>query len=288
MRYKSPEFNNHTRLVELCKSGSSEELLKHIRDCGYDAEYLNKRHGVGISPGGCIYFAHPLSYACMGNNVEAARLLLDLGLEPDPDLKLGCFKTDPPRQYAIGKPQFMKMFGDEPPWWRKTAYANGKISGNWPLSTSSLYLPKPAILVWHVMRGLRPDKPDLFFHRDFAKFPVVMQNFICRVNGTREEYENCQNWLSEHGAGEDLLQIFRTAQTPCPDEKRVLLGKLLLSADLLDAGLIFSMVNDILGPHDLVSLIMEMQCQYDSREDKEYIKNAMELLLGAILYKCSK
>ena len=30
MRYKSPEFNNHAHLVELCKSGSSEELLKHI------------------------------------------------------------------------------------------------------------------------------------------------------------------------------------------------------------------------------------------------------------------
>ena len=113
-----------------------------------------------------------------------------------------------------------------------------------------------------------------------------MQDFIFRVNGTREEYENFHNWLSEHGAGEDLLYIFKTAQTPCPDEKKVFLGKLLLATDLLEANLVFSMVNDILGSHDLVSLIMELRDQYDSREDKEYIKNVMELLLGAILYKC--
>ncbi len=287
MRYQSPEFYNHMHFVELCKSGSSEELLKHIRDCGYDAEYLNKEHGTGFSHG-CFYFDHPLSYACMGNNVDAARVLLDLGLEPDPDLKLGRFKTRPPRQYAIGKPHFMKMFGDEPPWWRNTASANGKMTGTWPLSTSMFHLPPPAMLVWHVMRGLRPDKPDLFFHHEFVKFPVVLQDFICRVNGTRKEYENSQHWLSKHGAGEDLLQIFRTAQAPCPDEKKKELDKLLLSTSLLNANLVFSLVNDILGPHDLVSLIMELQGQYDSSEDKEYIKNAMDLLLGAILHKCAE
>lgn len=160
------------------------------------------------------------------------------------------------------------------------------MTGTWTLSTSSFLLPSPTTLVWHVMRGLRPEEPDLFLHRDFARFPVVMQDFICRVNGTREEYENFHNWLSEHGAGEDLLYIFKTAQTPCPDEKKVFLGKLLLATDLLEANLVFSMVNDILGSHDLVSLIMELRDQYDSREDKEYIKNVMELLLGAILYKC--
>jgi hypothetical protein len=49
---------------------------------------------------------------------------------------------------------------------------------------------------------------------------------------------------------------------------------------------LFSLVNDILSPHDLVGLIVEFQEQYENRDDKQFIRSAMELLLGAMLAQC--
>ena len=64
------------------------------------------------------------------------------------------------------------------------------------------------------------------------------------------------------------------------------MSNLVASLELLGGNSLFSHVNYLLSPHDLVSLVMEYQEQYEACDDKEYIKNAMELLLGAMLAQC--
>jgi len=281
----SPEHNNLTSLLSLCRNGTPTEVYAHIIRCGYDADFLNEEHyAIHYGPLYGYLPNHPLSEACLGDNVETAKFLLEFGVDPDPDLKWGWFETRPPRQYAIGKPEFTRLFdgyGEDSPWWLNS------VRGLCPLCLNIWHLPQPAIIIWHVMRGLRLNSPETFLHDDFRKFPTVLQEFIARIGVKREDYAYYQEWLAAHNTDANLLDIFRLAGTPCTEKSRDALGNLLISSDLLNRNKLFSLVNELLPPHDLVSLIMEFREQYETSGDKEYMKKAVDLLLGAIIAQCA-
>ena len=286
----SPEHKNLAHFLALCRTGTPTEVYAHIMRCGYDADFLNEEHyAIHYGPLYGYLPHHPLSEACIGDNVETARFLLDFGVDPDPDIKWGRFKSRPPRQYAIGKAEFTRLFernGDDSPWWHFSVSADGKMTGLWPVSPNILHLPSPSLLVWHVMRGLRLYTPEMLLHDDFRKFPAVLQEFICRVGVKREEYASYQEWLAAHGADANLLDIFRVSWTPCAEKSREALVNLLISSGLLERNRLFSLVNELLPPHDLVSLLMEFREQYEASGDREYTKKAVDLLLGAIIAQC--
>ncbi len=286
MLIHSPEHKKLVDFLSLCKKGTPPELLAQIIRCHYDADYLNKEHyAIHHGPLYGYLLRHPLSAACEGDNLETAAFLLEFGLDPDPDLKWGWFKHSPPRQFALGKPQFMKLFDgkhDTAPWWR----GDCKTTALWPVAPNNPYLPKPEELILHIMRGIRLSTPEFLLHHDFCKLPLVMQEFICRIGVKREDFASYQEWLAAHGADENLRNIFREAWSPCTAKARKALDNLVLSIGLLDRMHLFSLVNDILSPHDLVGLIVEFQEQYENRDDKQFIRSAMELLLGAMLAQC--
>jgi len=284
MLINSPEHKNLAHFLALCRNGTPTEVYAHIMRCGYDADFLNEEHyAIHYGPLYGYLPNHPLSEACIGDNVETARFLLEFGVDPDPDIKWGRFKSRPPRLYAIGKPEFTRLFdrnGDDSPWW-----LNGE-PGLCPMGLNQLHLPPPARIIWHVMRGCRLDSPETFLHDDFRKFPAVLQEFICRIGVKREEYAFYQEWLAAHDADANLLDIFRLSLASCTEKSRDTLNNLLISSELLDKNRLVTLVNELVPPHDLVSLIMEFREQYQTSGDREYIKKAVDLLLGAIVAQC--
>ena len=280
----SPEHKNLAHFLSLCRKGTSIEVLAHIRDCGYDAAFLNKEH-YAIHHGPLYGYlpSHPLSEACMGDNLEVASLLLGLGVDPDPDIRWGRFKSNPPRKFAIGKPDFMKLFGNDTPWWKQS----GPEMPQWIVSPNSLHMPEPSSLVWHIMRGIRLYTPKLLLHDDFCRLSAAMQMFICRFGIRHEELASYQDWLAANGADENLLGLLKKAWCPCAEmtQKRAALNSLVISSGLLERNRLFSLVSNIISPHDQISLIVDLTEQYETSKDKEFMKNAMELLLGAMIYK---
>ena len=283
MIINSPEHKNLAHFLSLCRKGTSIEVLAHIRDCGYDADFLNEEH-YAIHHGPLYGYlpSHPLSEACMGDNLEVANLLLGLGVDPDPDIRWGRFKSSPPRKFAIGKPDFMKLFGDDTPWWRQSVEMP-----RWVVSPDVLHMPEPSSLVWHIMRGIRLYTPKLLLHDDFRRLSAAMQMFICRFGIRQEELASYQGWLAANGADENLLDLLKRAWCPYAEmaQKRAALNSLVISSGLLERNRLLSLVNDIISPHDQVSLIVDLTNQYETAKDKEFMKNAMELLLGSIIYK---
>lgn len=284
MLINSLEHKNLAHFLALCRTGTPTEVYAHIMRCGYDADFLNEEHyAIHYGPLYGYLPYHPLAEACIGDNVGTARFLLEFGVDPDPDIKWGRFKSRPPRLYAIGKAEFTRLFetkGDDSPWW-----LNGE-PGLCPMGLHQQRLPQPAVIIWHVMRGRRLDSPEAFLHDDFRKFPAVLQEFICRIGVKREEYASYQEWLAAHGADANLLDIFRVSWTPCAEKSREALVNLLISSELLERNRLFSLVNELLPPHDLVSLLMEFREQYEASGDREYTKKAVDLLLGAIIAQC--
>ena len=287
MLANSRQHINLINFLSLCESGTATEVLAHIKDCGYDVDYLNQEYHVILSCGPFSYYStHPLSAACKGNNYEVARLLLNLGVNPDPDIKWGRFKSRPPRQYAIGKLRFMKLFdeySDYLPWWQSAC----KMPEAYQVAPLNPNLSKTTSLLWHIMRGFRLRTYEILLQKDFRCFSTVVQEFICRVGIKKEDYASAYDWLAMYDADEKLLNIFRMASFPCSKEAQELLKELVLSTGLLKEDRSFSVVRDLISPHDLVSMVMEYQEQYDKGGDKEFISDAMDLLLGAILHNCS-
>ena len=279
----SPEHKNLAHFLSLCRKGTSIEVLAHIKDCGYDADFLNEEHyAIHYGPLYGYLPKHPLAEACIGDNVEVASLLLGLGVDSDPDIRWGRFKSSPPRKFAIGKPDFMKLFGDDTPWWRQSVEMP-----RWVVSPDVLHMPEASSLVWHIMRGIRLYTPKLLLHDDFRRLSAAMQMFICRFGIRHEELASYQDWLAANGADENLLDLLKRAWCPCADmtQKRAALNSLVISSGLLERNRLFSLVSDVISPHDLISLIVDLTEQYETAKDKEFMKNAMELLLGAIIYK---
>ena len=281
----SPEHKNLAHFLSLCRKGTSIEVLAHIRDCGYDADFLNEEH-YAIHRGPLYGYLpkHPLAEACIGDNVEVASLLLGLGVDPDPDIRWGRFISSPPRKFAIGKPDFMKLFGDDTPWWRQSVPG---IPVGWVGAPNTLRLPEPSSLVWYIMRGVRLYTPKVLLHDDFRKLSAAMQMFICRFGIRHEKLASYQDWLAANGADENLLNLIKRAWCPCAEmtQIREALNSLVISSGLLERNRLFSLVGDIISPHDQISLIVDLAEQYETAKDKEFMKNAMELLLGAIIYK---
>ena len=285
MMIGSPEHKNLAHFLSLCRKGTSIEVLAHIRDCGYDAAFLNGEHyAIHYGPLYGYLPNHPLSEACMGDNVEVASLLLGLGVDSDPDIRWGRFESSPPRKFAIGKPDFMKLFGDDTPWWKQSVSG---IPVGWVGAPNTLRLPEPSSLVWYIMRGVRLYTPEVLLHDDFCKLSTAMQMFICRFGIRQEELASYQDWLAANGADENLLNLIKEAWSPCAEmtQKRAALNSLVISSGLLERNRLLSLVSDIISPLGQVSLIADLTEQYDTSEDKEFMKTAMELLLGAIIYK---
>ena len=113
-----------------------------------------------------------------------------------------------------------------------------------------------------------------------------MQMFICRFGIRHEELASYQDWLTVNGADKSLLGILKRAWCPCVERTQIreALNSLVISSGLLERNRLFSLVSDIISPHDQISLIVDLTEQYDTGKDKEFMKNAMELLLGAMIY----
>ena len=114
-----------------------------------------------------------------------------------------------------------------------------------------------------------------------------MQMFICRFGIRHEKLASYQDWLAANGADENLLNLIKRAWCPCAEmtQIREALNSLVISSGLLERNRLFSLVGDTISPHDQISLIVDLAEQYETAKDKEFMKNAMELLLGAIIHK---
>ena len=311
-----PDLTNLKRywsLLEICRDGTPEELLafyqKHravVQESSVSAVimYLRARGFSNLS-------VTPLAGACEGNNVENVKLLLQLGEKPDLEEKATDCNWGPAYIYGIGKPQVMKLFFPDEPWW-KGKYAEETFRRmNLQGGDDNVKLPEPEYVLWCLMRGVRLETPKLLLADGFYSLPAVMQEFICRFGIRRENLASYRNWLLGLSRREfysflklrmdpassyrnwlternSLLEILRRAEAPSKPEWRSQMEKLLLSNELLPKEAFLSLVDGIFSPHDLISVLEECHRGYDSSQEKPFLENTMELIFSVILNHCDR
>ena len=288
MRMGTPEYERYSEMLQLCRKGTPDELLAYIQKCCYSSRILNTGHIITTSMAAMVA-PSPLTWACIGDNLENVKLLLEIGVKPDIEQYIGGYHLMPAYIYAIGKPQIMKLFFPSQPWWKGTC----SDEVHWRFNSRNEYnagLPDDEnYIIWCMMRGVRMERPGFFLDNSFQRLPSLMQEFIVRCGVQKEKLENFRKWLTMRKAAPELLEILRRAED-IPEELqwRPKMEKLLLSAGLFPKEKFFSLLDSIFSPHDLISVLKDCRRNYDASNDKQFLADTMELIFSAILYQCRR
>ena len=92
MRMGTPEYIRYSEMLQLCCKGTPDELLAYIQKCCYSSRILNTGHIITTSMAAMVA-PSPLTWACIGDNRENVKLLLEIGVKPDIEQYIGGYHS---------------------------------------------------------------------------------------------------------------------------------------------------------------------------------------------------
>lgn len=292
---------NLARLLDLCESGSLDEVKEHIKKAGFDLHFLNSMHPKTFlkvasaicapaflpffEPLACRKFLNhwpnPLSRACDGDNVEVVKLLLKLGVDPRPEDHGAVFPLDPPRMHAIGKPELRKLLSRGRPWWTMAPTRDEKEAMlEWE---KDFVLPPARLLVWCLMRGCHLSSPWFFHKPVFLALPQAMKEFIVHFGVAPQDQAKFLKWVTKRKLPAAVKSCFLGKACRCLDGWQENLKTLSLSQNLLPDDKFFAMMDSVFSTRQQIAILQRCMDTYDGSANKPLLEESIDFLLGTLI-----
>ena len=277
--------NNHTvfeQFLELCKSGTSMEILAYAKQYGYERSFMTGHLVRRIaSPIPVIPQSHPLYVACQAHNLKNIITLIELGA--DPNLPIPKWRWQPIRNCFSNNTEIWNILNDYPCWWLRT-YSKHQQKVFQDDFKSCIKQKDYPVIIWHLLRGLYLDSPEILAEDSFNDFPRIMKDMVCRISIQYKDANVFLNWLQDHTSCQDTLASMESAASRKNNLMDIVLENIRLSIDLIDYDSLFDVIQSTIPLEEQVLLLKRLADRYDMTGNKETLYNIFMETLKNILY----
>jgi hypothetical protein len=288
MGYDSKEAKKVRKLLSLCCDGVSSDILAWVKKCGYDRHFLMSHiyffiHGPVIGHAEMSF----LDNACSEHNLSAVVALLELGANPNNKYYLNRGSGDGKKISIMKKystdEDLSELLSNGLFWWQKTYSKQRSLSLQDEFKTC-IRNKDYCYIIWHLIRGLRLDNPDILTEDAFNSLPRIMKDMVCRMGIPRDKTKAFLGWLRHYASCKDTLSSLESAASRNHDVMDTALENIRLSLDLMEYDKLFHVVQSTLPKEEQVLLLKWLAERYDMTGNKETLYNIFMETLKNILY----
>ena len=267
--FNSKTFDNLQKFISLCGTGTPMEIIQHIREFEYDRYFMTSTILIrmGTQPHSPIYAPPFLKPACHHHNLRNIIALLELGVNPEAKCQLKNKQLISIRKMYSSVPEFSELFAVGKFWWRSKYSDTQKVALKDEFE-SAIRDKDYCSVIWHLIRGMRLDSPEILAEDSFNDFPSIMKDMVCRIGIPNEKIESFLNWLREHTSCQDTLASMESAASRKADIMDTALENLRLSMDLMKTEDSFDMIQSVLLPEEQILMLQWLADHYDMTVDK--------------------
>ncbi len=278
-----PIYKEVERLVSLCKAASPREVLSQMKICGFDSAVLKRPFLVREnSPIPVHPMGHPLMTACHYANLPVARLLLELGA--DPDMRYN-YHAETLREHYAANIQLQECFKGGKCWW-KVEYPDAQKQELQGELERCILTGEASEAIWLMMHGVRLPSPAVLTREEFGKLPPPFKELVCRMGLPADRLDEFHDWLKANGNDAEVMDIMKNLMEDNGDKERGIVEKLLLSLDLLRPDKVDAMAAGAFSSPFRIGLLRHFINAYDTCEHQSFIEKSIAALFREILFAC--
>ena len=222
-----PDYANMGKLIDLCGSGTPREVLEQINISCFDNTLLQCPFLIREnSPMPVHPMTHPFTVARMSRNYPVVRLLLELGVEPE---LLWTYRGH--KEHSVDN-SLRQLLHAGASWW-DIKYSKRRKPDQRRELAQYIKNGDASEAVWMMARGVRLASPDLLADEAVAKQPRPFKELVCCMGIPENRLNEYHDWLKEHSADAELLDILNVQLVTRGKEGRKIVENMLLSIDLL-------------------------------------------------------
>lgn len=279
------ERENNENICTLCEVGHPRAVLARIKSSGFDCEILKKMVFIReASPMSMRPRRQPFQWACSNRNYPVVRLLLELGADPDAECCAGTILKTPRKQYANNQ-RLQALFDGGKLWW-KVEYPEEKKRTLQGALEHCVLGGEASEAVWLMTHGVRLNSPAILTSEAFGKQPRTFKELVCGMGIPNDRRQEFHAWLKRNASDADVPDIMNVVDRTGGYEGRELVGKLLLSIDLIGADRLDSLIGLTLPIPVQIGMLRCFISAYDTSEHKHFVEKAIAALFRGMLCAC--
>lgn len=279
------ERENNENICTLCEVGHPRAVLARIKSSGFDCEILKKMVFIReASPMSVRPRKQPFQSACSNRNYPVVRLLLELGADPDAECCAGTILKTPRKQYANNQ-RLQALFDGGKLWW-KVEYPEEKKRTLQGALEHCVLGGEASEAVWLMTHGVRLNSPAILTSEAFGKQPRTFKELVCGMGIPNDRRQEFHAWLKRNASDADVPDIMNVVDRTGGYEGRELVGKLLLSIDLIGADRLDSLIGLTLPIPVQIGMLRCFISAYDTSEHKHFVEKAIAALFRGMLCAC--
>lgn len=279
------ERENNENICTLCEVGHPRAVLARIKSSGFDCEILKKMVFIReASPMSVRPRRQPFQSACSNRNYPVVRLLLELGADPDAECCAGTILKTPRKQYANNQ-RLQALFDGGKLWW-KVEYPEEKKRTLQGALEHCVLGGEASEAVWLMTHGVRLNSPAILTSEAFGKQPRTFKELVCGMGIPNDRRQEFHAWLKRNASDADVPDIINVVDRTGGYEGRELVGKLLLSIDLIGADRLDSLIGLTLPIPVQIGMLRCFISAYDTSEHKHFVEKAIAALFRGMLCAC--
>ena len=279
------ERENNENICTLCEVGHPRAVLARIKSSGFDCEILKKMVFIReASPMSVRPRRQPFQSACSNRNYPVVRLLLELGADPDAECCAGTILKTPRKQYANNQ-RLQALFDGGKLWW-KVEYPEEKKRTLQGALEHCVLGGEASEAVWLMTHGVRLNSPAILTSEAFGKQPRTFKELVCGMGIPNDRRQEFHAWLKRNASDADVPDIMNVLDRTGGYEGRELVGKLLLSIDLIGADRLDSLIGLTLPIPVQIGMLRCFISAYDTSEHKHFVEKAIAALFRGMLCAC--
>lgn len=279
------ERENNENICTLCEVGHPRAVLARIKSSGFDCEILKKMVFIReASPMSVRPRRQPFQSACSNRNYPVVRLLLELGADPDAECCAGTILKTPRKQYANNQ-RLQALFDGGKLWW-KVEYPEEKKRTLQGALEHCVLGGEASEAVWLMTHGVRLNSPAILTSEAFGKQPRTFKELVCGMGIPNDRRQEFHAWLKRNASDADVPDIMNVVDRTGGYEGRELVGKLLLSIDLIGADRLDSLIGLTLPIPVQIGMLRCFISAYDTSEHKHFVEKAIAALFRGMLCAC--
>lgn len=279
------ERENNENICTLCEVGHPRAVLARIKSSGFDCEILKKMVFIReASPIPVRPRRQPFQSACSNRNYPVVRLLLELGADPDAECCAGTILKTPRKQYANNQ-RLQALFDGGKLWW-KVEYPEEKKRTLQGALEHCVLGGEASEAVWLMTHGVRLNSPAILTSEAFGKQPRTFKELVCGMGIPNDRRQEFHAWLKRNASDTDVPDIMNVVDRTGGYEGRELVGKLLLSIDLIGADRLDSLIGLTLPIPVQIGMLRCFISAYDTSEHKHFVEKAIAALFRGMLCAC--
>ena len=273
MRINSKEADKARKLLSLCCDGSSSDILAWVKECGYDRHFMMSHlffmiHGPVMAHAEMSF----LDNACSERNLPAVVALLELGANPNNKYYLNRNSDDGTKISIIKKystnADLSELLSNGLFWWQKS-YSKQRSQSLQDGFKTCIRNKDYCYIIWHLIRGLRLENPDILAEDAFNSLPRIMKDMVCRMGVPREKTKTFLDWLRHHASCKDTLSSLESAASRKHDVMDTALENLQLSMNLMDCNKLFELIQSVFPLEERVLMLQWIAVHCGKTTDKE-------------------